>query len=114
MKSTFVRLDMLCLLAIHFTFCVMLIVAFIRDWHWQRPGKLIRGETSWSKFYLTHALLLLLLFQVIGTTKAPDNWNWFPLLSIVDFLGVSYLAFFNGWFRNWLIGLFNKLEERPE
>ena len=114
MKSAFARPDMLCLLAVHITFYALLILAIVKNAAWQRPAEITRGEKSWGKFYLTHALLLLLLFQVTGTTVAPGNWNWLPLLSIADFLGVSYLALFNGWFRNWLIGLFNKLEKKPE
>lgn len=106
--------DVISLLALHALFYAFLIFALVKNKSWQRPGNITRGEKSWSKFYLTHALLLLLLFQVISTTAPPDNRNWFPLLSIIDFLGVSYLALLNGWFRNWLIGLFNRLEKKPE
>jgi hypothetical protein len=105
---------MLCLAATHLAFFCLVLVAVIKNAVWQRPGGIRRGEASWGRFYLVHGLVLLLLFQLIGSAELVSDWNWRPLVSVFDFLVVSYLAFFNGWFRNWLVGLFNRLEERFE
>ena len=106
--------DILCLITAHGAFLIGLIVAIAKDAVWQRPGEMKRGALSWGRFYLVHGLLLLLLFQLISTTEVAGSWNWRPLVSILDFVGVTYLALLNGWFRNWLVGLFSRLEARPE
>lgn len=108
------KLDFVICFVVHVLFVLMWLVAFFKDIHWERPGKIRRGEASWWRFFLIHGLLLLLLFQVLGTTNVSPNYNWRPLVSVIDFFLVSYLALFNGWFRNWLLGLFNRLEHKPE
>ena len=106
--------DLLCLAVVHVFLLFMDVVAVIKDVHWKRPGELRRGPLAWGRFFLTHGLLLLLLFQLIGTTDLPSDWNWRPLHSVFDVLLVSYLALFNGWFRNWIMGRYNRMEKRPE
>jgi len=114
MRTVLGRPDMLCLAIVHLVFFSMLVVAVVKNALWQRPGDIKRCEKSWGRFFLTHGLLLLLLFQVISTTELRTDWNWRSLLSVIDFLLVSYLALLNGWFRNWLMGLFIRMEKRAE
>jgi len=82
---------------------------------WKPAGVIRReGEKSRNAFMIFHALSLILLFQIISTTNLGITWNWKPWLSLLNFLAVGYLAFFNGWFRNKWIGLIIKFERRPE
>ena len=105
--------DLVTLVALHALVYAFLVFAIAKDIKWQRPGAIKRSNESWGKFYLVHGLVLLFLFQVVGTTR-PPAWNYLPLLSVADFLAIGYLALFNGWFRNRLVGLFSKMESRPE
>jgi len=106
--------DILMAISVHAAFYLFLLFAFVKDMLWKRPGKLKRGDSSWSKFYLVHGMLLLLLYQVIGAVQVQLAWNFLPLVGILDFLAVAYLAFLNGWFRNWILGRFIAMEQRPE
>ena len=94
-------------------FHVFLFFAIVKDYRWKPAGVVTRAG-SWNAFMLFHGVSLLLLFQIIGTTNLGIAWNWKPWLSLLNLVAVSHLAFFNGWFRNYWIGLIIKFERRPE
>ena len=107
--------DRIVFILVQGAFHVFLFFAIVKDCRWKPAGVVTRaGEDSRNAFMLFHGLSLLLLFQIVSTTNLGIAWNWKPWLSLLNFVAVGHLAFFNGWFRNKWIGLIIKFERRPE
>ena len=107
--------DRIVFILVQGAFHAFLLVAMVKNRLWKPAGVITRaGEKSRNTFMLFHGLSLILLFQIISTTNLGIAWNWKPWLSLLNFVAIGYLAFFNGWFRNKWIGLINEFEKRPE
>lgn len=106
--------DRIIFILVQGAFHVFLFFAIAKHLLWKPAGVITRGKESRSTFLLFHGLSVLLLFQIISTTDLGVAWNWKPWLSLLNFVAVGYLAFFNGWFRNKWIGLIIKIERRPD
>jgi len=72
-----------------------------------------RGDESWSYFLFAYGVASVIITQVISSTSAFRNHKTIFVLSNLSAL--LYLCFFNGWFRNRILGLILKartLEEK--
>jgi hypothetical protein len=72
-----------------------------------------RGKESWGNFTLAFGIASIVLMQIINSADALYGYKTF--ISIGNLLMLIYLIFFNGWFRNKVIGLIirskNKIEK---
>ena len=75
-------------------------------------GSVERGERGMRLFYMAHAVGLVLLLQLVAIAEIAKGYR--VLLSLIDFLAMSYLAFFSSWFRSKAIGLIDKLQSRRD
>jgi hypothetical protein len=57
-----------------------------------------RGEKSWDYFNIAYGVALLILVEIIGSTEAFVGYK--TAITIIDVVMLTYLAFFNSWFRN--------------
>jgi len=71
-----------------------------------------RGEKSWNYFYLAFGIISIILMQVINSSEALKGYKTF--ISLTNLLMLLYLAFFNSWFRNKIIGIINKSKTKEE
>lgn len=76
------------------------------------PGPIKRGEKSWNNFLLTYGIVSVLVLQVINSLDALQCCK--VLVSVINLVILLHLFLFNGWFKNAVIGLWNKVTEREE
>jgi hypothetical protein len=71
-----------------------------------------RGEKSWAFFPLTYNILLTLWVGIISIL--PFNWVIKLICLLLISLFLFYLCFFNGWFRNKIVGIFMGSQQKIE
>ena len=71
-----------------------------------------RGEKSWSYFVITYTVLLTLATGVISAIEV--EWLYKIVLILVSAIFLFRLCFFNGWFRNKIVGIMSKSQEKVE
>lgn len=68
--------------------------------------KVTRGELSWAYFPIAYGLLLTFSIGIISVLDI--GYVYRVLLMIISALVLFQLCFFNGWFRNKIVGIFSK------
>lgn len=90
-------------------------VARERGWFTKR-GRLTRrakrGEKSWGYFNLAYGIASVVLLQIINVADALEGYK--TLISLVDLVILTYLAFFNSWSRNAIIGIISRSQQKWE
>ncbi len=71
-----------------------------------------RGEKSWNYFYLAYGIASVVLLQVINSAESLEGYK--TIISLINLLMLSYLAFFNSWFRNKIVGFINTSKQKWE
>ncbi len=71
-----------------------------------------RGPESRRSFGVAFGFGSVILLQVINSSAAFAGHKVF--LSLANLAALFYLCFFNGWFRNKIVGWIGRWEERPE
>ena len=90
-------------------------VAKERGWFTKHRGATLRvkrGEKSWGYFNLACGVASVVLLQVINVAEALQGYK--TIISLVDLLILTYLAFFNSWFRNRIIGFIRRSQQKWE
>lgn len=102
-------------------FEVFLLVVFLyaiakeHRWFMKSTGAMLtvkRGEKSWSYFNLAYGIASVVLLQVINVSEALKGYK--TIISLANLFMLFYLAFFNSWFRNKVIGFIIKSQEKGE
>lgn len=86
-----------------------------RGWFTKPRGitlRVQRGEKSWGYFNLAYGIASIVLLQVINVAKAFEGYKTF--ISLVDLFMLTYLAFYNSWFRNAIIGIISRSQQKWE
>jgi hypothetical protein len=96
---------------------LLLFWAIVRDTGLLRRDRSItrelkRGQESWNKLYLAFGFSSVLTLQVINSSEAWKNYK--VIISLFDISILCYLFFYNGWFRNKIIGFITKSTEMKE
>lgn len=71
-----------------------------------------RGEESWGNFYLIYGLLAVMFVEVNSTAEALKGYK--TIITMADLVALFYLCFFNGWFRNKIIGIISASKNMEE
>jgi hypothetical protein len=71
-----------------------------------------RGEKSWDHFYLAYGILSVIVTQIISLSECGKGYKVF--ITFVDLGTLLYLAFFNSWFRNKIIGFIVASQTKEE
>ena len=71
-----------------------------------------RGKESWNNFYLAFGIASIILIQVINSANTLRNYK--TIISIINLIILVYLAFFNSWFRNKIVGFFINSKNKVE
>jgi c-di-AMP phosphodiesterase-like protein len=77
--------------------------------------KLKRGEKSWAFFPLAYSILLTISTSIISVL--PDfTCSWLVKITLIFFVSIFFykLCFYNDWFRNKIVGIFSKSQEKIE
>ena len=72
----------------------------------------IRGDPSWNSLQLTYGIASVLIIQLISVSESFKGFK--VAISIVDLSALFYLFFYNGWFRNKVIGIVSKSKTMDE
>ncbi len=102
--------------AFELIFVGLFFFAFLmeRGWFVKKTGfaTVARGKESWNYFYLVFGIVSVVLMQVINSSEALKGFK--TIISIVNLAMLVYLAFYNGWFRNKILGLIAKSQQKEE
>lgn len=104
--------DYITFATIHLAFYIFIFFAFVKDILWKRPGKILRGEESQKFFYFTYGFVSVIVLQFIQVSEAFVGHK--VLIAAIDLSLIFYLSFYNGWFRNWILGHIIAWKGRPE
>jgi len=74
--------------------------------------KVKRGEKSWNYFVIAYSALLAIVLTSISIVDI--SWEYKVLGIIFLALILFYLCFFNDWFRNKIVGIMSKSQEKNE
>lgn len=71
-----------------------------------------RGEKSWAFFPIVYNILLTLSVGIVSVFEIC----WFYKISVMILVAILlfWLCFFNKWFRNKIVGLMSKSQEKIE
>jgi hypothetical protein len=87
-------------------------VTFLRGAKNFATAEVIRGPESWNKLYLAYGLASALTVLVINVSEAGKHYK--VIISLSSLAILCYLFFYNGWFRNLIIGFIIKSTELKE
>lgn len=93
-------------------FVAFAIYAGVRNARWQRPGEVKRGNVAREWFYWFFGFASVVVTQIINATEALKDYT--VLVNLVCLGALTHLLFFNGWFRNLLLGYKAKYDQRTE
>jgi len=96
---------------------LLLVYAFVKDRGWFRRStgldrSVKRGAESWALFPAMFGLLALVVIEVNNTTEAWKGYK--TITTLADLAALFYLCYFNGWFRNKTVGIFNRSRQMEE
>ena len=113
--------DLYFILLIQFCLAVLLIYSLFRQWVVRRreiknqkdaPSSVERGETGWSYLYIAYGVFSIILTQIISVSESFKGHK--VAIILADLTALIYLFFYNGWFRNKVIGLISKSKKLKE
>jgi len=98
-------------------FLVLFMYALLREKRWLRSKDALettikRGEKSWTVFDFAFGILSVVLMQIINCAETLFGYKTF--ISIMNILMLLYLVYWNSWFRNGIINLVYKCQNKPE
>jgi len=105
--------DSVVFIALHAGMLVLLLYA-IRGERKMKQGmaSVKRGEKSWNHLYLAYGILSVVVTQIISISEFGKGYK--VLITVVDLVVLFYLAFFNSWFRNKIIGFIVASQTKEE
>lgn len=71
-----------------------------------------RGEKGWENFTLVFGIASIVLMQIINSADALHGYK--TIISMINLFMLIYLVFYNGWFRNKVIGLIIRSQNKKE
>lgn len=74
--------------------------------------KVKRGSQSFNYFVITFGILSSLVFAIISVVDI--YWQVKVLLITISIAFCFYLSFLNNWFRNKIVGIMSKIQEKVE
>ena len=98
-------------------FFALFLYAFVKDRGWFARDTGInatvkRGKESWTNFHIMYGLLSVVFVLAINTTEVLKGFK--TIITLADLSILFYLCFFNGWFRNKIIGIINASQNMEE
>lgn len=104
-KVTFIFFELL--------FLLFFVFAVWKNWRYRSsPFSVTRGKTSWDYFYLAYGIVSVIMIQIISVSESLKGYK--VLISILNVGLLLYLMFFNGWFRNKIVGIIQKSKKMKE
>lgn len=96
---------------------LVFLYAIVKEHRWFMKSTSVvlsvkRGEKTWNYFNLAYGIASVVLMQVINVSEALKGYK--TIISLANLLILFYLAFFNSWFRNKIIGIIIKSQEKKE
>lgn len=100
--------------SVEFLLLCLVFVGFLKDNFSSGFITVKRGPESWSYFSIAFAILSLIVSQIVAVANVKYIENHKVLISIIDSLALIYLCYFNGWFRNRIVGGVGKARGKTE
>ncbi len=118
--ARYVSSDRIFFFVFEIAFWILVIAAYFKEKQFGRrlrrrvfgpPGleatlSVKRGDESWNAFILAYGIASIIFTEVIASTSAFPNHK--TILMVSNLGALLYLSFFNGWFRNRVLGLILK------
>ncbi len=68
-----------------------------------------RGEQSMNLLYVAYGVVTLVFALAVQVAEAAQGYK-VAIISF-DYIALSYLFFFNSWFRNWILGKLSRIRK---
>jgi hypothetical protein len=105
--------DMVMVFGLHLGLLILVLYSILGSHRMKRDmASVKRGEKSWNYFYLAYGVLSVIVIQIISLSDFGKGCKVF--IVFVDLGTLLYLAFFNSWFRNKIIGFIVKSQTKEE
>lgn len=72
-------------------------------------AQVVRGENSMNLLYTFYGVATLIYALTVQVAEAAQGYK--VAILVTDYLSLTYLCFFNSWFRNKLIGLYIRIQK---
>jgi amino acid transporter len=100
-------------------FLLLFFYAFFNDKQWFKKKSNLkievkRSKDTWQYFILAFSIVSIILMQIINSANILVIYGYKTIISIVNLLMLIYLVFYNGWFRNKVIGLIIRSQDKKE
>lgn len=66
-----------------------------------------RGDKSMSSLFAIYGIFIVAIALTIQVADAGRHYK--VSLVVLDYIMLTYLFFYNGWFRNWLLNVLNTI-----
>jgi hypothetical protein len=105
--------DMVMMFGLHLGLLILVLCSILGSHRMKRDmAPVKRGEKSWNYFYIAYGILSVIVIQIISVSDFAKGCKVF--IVFVDLGTLLYLAFFNSWFRNKIIGFIVKSQTKEE
>ncbi len=94
-------------------FLLFIVIAVWRNSRFKRSGGSVkRDQKTWNYFYLAYGIASVIMIQIISVSDWGKGYK--VIISVANIGLLLYVTFFNGWFRNKIIGVIIKSQEMRE
>lgn len=93
-------------------FIIFLIALFIDKINLNSGKNVTRGKESQYALYYIYGIFIVIVLQIISSTKESENYRTILILS--NSLILLYLCFFSSWSRNKIIGFYSYFKQKIE
>jgi len=105
--------DMVMMFGLHLGLLILVLCSILGSHRMKRDMAAVkRGAKGWNYFYLAYGILSVIVVQIISVSDFAKGCKVF--IVFVDLGTLLYLAFFNSWFRNKIIGFIVKSQTKEE
>ncbi len=100
--------DDVILTVVQLTLAILLFIAMVQALKAKRSGSfgsaVTRGDRSMNFLYVFYGVATVAFILIVQIAEAAKGYK--AAIVAADYLALTYLCFFNGWFRNKLIGIY--------
>lgn len=104
--------DVVVLPAVNVVLALLVLVAVLQDVRAKRSRgiglQVKRGENSMNFLYIFYGIASVIYALIVQVAEAAQGYK--AAIIVADYLGLTYLCFFNGWFRNKVIALYIRIQ----
>ncbi len=105
--------DDVILTVVQLALAILLFTAMVPTWKAKRSRSIVspvtRGDRSMNFLYVFYGVTTVVYTLIVQIADVAVGYK--AAIVAADYLALTYLCFFNGWFRNKLIGIYGRIHK---